>query len=46
MPGMKPKEKVHRVWSSDLAYAIGLIATAGCLLNDGRHIDFTSKNIE
>jgi hypothetical protein len=33
-------------WNSNLAYAIGLIATDGCLSKDGRHIDFTSKDLE
>ena len=43
---------VHRLsktkieWSPKFAYAIGLIATDGCLCNDGRHIDFTSKDEE
>jgi hypothetical protein len=32
------------VWSGQLAYAIGLIATDGCLYNTGRHIAFTSKD--
>lgn len=34
------------MWSAKLAYAIGLIATDGCLSSDGRHIDFTSKDSE
>lgn len=38
------KREIH--WDRDLAYAIGLIATDGCLSNDGRHIDLTSKDIE
>lgn len=33
-------------WSTNLAYVIGLITTDGCLSKDGRHIDFTSKDIE
>lgn len=33
-------------WSADLAYVVGLIATDGCLSNDGRHIDLTSKDLE
>lgn len=31
-------------WSPRLAYAVGLIATDGCLYGDGRHIAFTSKD--
>ena len=46
MPGMKPKEKVRRIWSPELAYAVGLMATDGCLSSDGRHFDFTSKDQE
>lgn len=33
-------------WSKKLAYAVGLFATDGCLSKDGRHLDFTSKDIE
>ncbi|MEP7167550.1 MAG: LAGLIDADG family homing endonuclease [Candidatus Woesebacteria bacterium] len=32
-------------WSADLAYVVGLITTDGSLSKDGRHIDFTSKDI-
>ena len=46
MPGMKPKEKINRTWSPDLAYAIGLLTTDGCLSKDGRHFDLTSKDVE
>jgi len=33
-------------WTSPLAYAVGLIATDGNLSSDGRHLEFTSKDIE
>lgn len=33
-------------WTANLAYAVGLITTDGCLSKDGRHIDLTSKDIE
>jgi len=33
-------------WTSDLAYAIGLIVTDGCLSSDGRHIIFTSQDLD
>lgn len=46
MPGMKPKEKVQKIWSPELAYALGLLATDGNLSKDGRHINFTSKDLE
>jgi hypothetical protein len=45
MSGIQPKRKVKIIWSPEFAYAIGLIATDGCLSKDGRHIDFTSKDI-
>ncbi len=38
---------VYRVvWSADFAYIVGLIASDGNLSKDGRHIDFTSKDLE
>lgn len=33
-------------WSSAVAYCVGLITTDGCLSGDGRHIEFTSKDLE
>lgn len=33
-------------WSSNLAYAVGLLTTDGNLSKDGRHLDLTSKDIE
>lgn len=45
-PGPKPKGQVVLEWSSRFAYAIGLLTADGCLLNDGRHIDFTSKDLD
>lgn len=45
MRGPKPRRK-EVVWSSELAYAIGLITTDGCLSGDGRHLIFVSKDIE
>jgi len=44
--GPKPKSEKLFCWSSRLAYAIGLIATDGCLYNDGRHISFTTKDLQ
>lgn len=43
---MKPKGKVKIKWSSDFAYAIGLIASDGSLSNNRRHIVFTTKDLE
>jgi|SRR3989344_4011352 len=44
--GGKPQNKVKIEWSPNFAYAIGLLATDGCLSKDGRHIDFTSNDKE
>lgn len=33
-------------WYPNLAYAVGLITTDGCLSSDGRHIDISSKDIQ
>ncbi len=43
---MKPKGKVEIKWSSEFAYAIGLLVTDGNLSPDQRHINFTSKDYE
>ncbi len=43
---MNRLSKTKIEWSPKFAYAIGLIATDGCLCNDSRHIDFTSKDKE
>lgn len=40
------QEKVKIEWSSNFAYAIGLIASDGCLSSDKRHIQFVSKDVE
>ena len=44
--GPKPKGAINVVWSANFAYAIGLLVTDGCLSKDGRHIDFTSKDLD
>lgn len=43
---VKPLGRISIKWSAKLAYAIGLIATDGCLYKDGRHINLTSKDID
>lgn len=43
--GPKPKERDF-IWSPNLAYGIGLFATDGCMYTDGRHMEFTSKDIQ
>lgn len=40
------QRKVSTIWSSNLAYAVGLITSDGCLNKDGCHIFFTSKDFE
>lgn len=44
--GPKPRSLVSTKWSSSLAYVVGLITTDGSLSLDGRHIDFTSKDLQ
>lgn len=44
--GPKPKGKVKIKWSPNFAYAIGLLVTDGNLSPNGRHIVFTSKDLE
>ena len=44
--GPKPKGKVNIKWSPNFAYAIGLLASDGCLYNNGRHISLTSLDVE
>lgn len=41
---MKPLCRTDTRWSSELAYAVGLIATDGSLSIDGRHIVLVSKD--
>ena len=43
---MKRLSKVDTTWSPELAYAIGLIASDGCLSSNGRHIVLVSKDKE
>jgi len=40
------QRKVKTEWTPNLAYAIGLIASDGCLSLDGRHISFKSLDRE
>src|SRR3989344_4096405 len=44
--GPKPKKIINEKWTANLAYAIGLLATDGCLSSDGLLIDLTSKDEE
>lgn len=45
-PGPKPKERISQTWSPNLAYAVGLIATDGCLARNASLVDLTSKDRE
>jgi hypothetical protein len=38
--------KKHYTWSPSIAYAVGLMASDGCLQKDGRHLDLTSVDTE
>ena len=42
--GPKPLGNIDTTWRPELAYCVGLLASDGCLINDGRHIDITSAD--
>lgn len=43
----RPRSRAETfVWTIELAYALGLLATDGCLSGDGRHIAFVSADEE
>lgn len=44
--GPVPTKRTSTDWTPELAYIVGLIATDGNLSKDGRHLDFTSKDIQ
>src|SRR3989338_7145167 len=44
--GPKPKELIKTKWSANLAYAIGLLATDGCIARYTTLVDLTSKDRE
>ena len=44
LPVFFNEAKINRKWNSNLAYAIGLIATDGNLSKDKRHILFTTTD--
>ena len=47
LPGARSGiEGQPRQWTADLAYAVGLITTDGCLSQDGRHLTMTSKDVD
>lgn len=45
-PGFNAKNRIDETWSPNLAYAIGLLATDGCLSYPWNLIDLTSKDRE
>ena len=44
--GKRPRRTEPVAWTAEFAYALGLLATDGCLSNDGRHLELTSKDRE
>jgi len=44
--GARPQRKVRIQWSGNFAYALGLITSDGSLNKDGRHLWFSSKDLE
>jgi hypothetical protein len=44
--GPKPRRKSDPEWSAKLAYACGLMASDGCIQSNGRHLNFTSKDLD
>ncbi len=44
--GPKPKKLIETKWSANLAYAIGLLATDGCIARGTTLVDLTSKDRE
>src|SRR3989338_8444847 len=45
-PGFNARRRISEKWSANLAYAIGLIATDGCMASKVTLIDLTSKDRE
>ena len=45
-PGFNAKRRISESWSPELAYAIGLLATDGCLASKSTLIDLTSTDRE
>lgn len=43
---MKPRGSVSSKWTPQLAYALGLLTTDGCVSSNGRHVTLTSKDKE
>ena len=44
--GPKPQGKVNIKWSTDFAYALGLLASDGSLSKDGRHVVLVSTDLD
>lgn len=44
--GPKPKKLIDTTWRPNLAYAVGLLVTDGCLAKDNLLVDLTSKDKE
>lgn len=46
MRGNQKNINYKPIWTPKFAYALGLLTTDGNLSNDGRHLEFTSKDIQ
>ncbi len=46
MRGSQKNKNYIIKWTPEFAYAVGLFTADGCLSSDGRHLMFTSKDIE
>lgn len=44
--GVKPKGKINIEWSENFSYGIGLLVSDGNLSPNGRHICFTSRDLD
>ncbi len=45
-PGFNARKRVSEIWTTKLAYAIGLLASDGCMSPPGHLIDLTSNDAE
>lgn len=43
---MRYATKRYYDWTANIGYAVGLMASDGCLISDGRHLDLTSVDID
>lgn len=43
---MRYRPRYEYVWSDNIAYSVGLMASDGCLQSDNMHLDLTSIDID